>query len=243
MRYSPFCWLTVERVSPVAMFLAVIVTPGRIAPVSSFKDPLICAFWAKAFAAEASDTTRATASVRTHVRILTPPLVVRGRISHSQERGNDGDRLEKRRNPQVLVLFVLVVVEVHGRHDHGGKAERADERRDRDGAPERTQLHRRLAERPRQRADERAGLRIGGGRTERLGRRTIELKSRDPGEPGARGIVRFRVDETESLLLDVGAKLRDQIGRRRFPDQPEVDRGTRPIRNDRPRGGPAEADL
>ena len=119
---------------------------------------------------------------------------------------------KKRAEAQVLVLLVLVVVEVHVGTSIAGKAERLDERRDRHGAAERAQLHRRLrrtsASRPRPApapADRQVGVaERADHRTGRASRAILAVRSRASRRPGRR-----RRDG--SPALDVRAQLRDEI--------------------------------
>src|ERR1043166_9636277 len=106
MRKSPVPWLTAERVSPVAMFLAVTVTPGSTAPVWSLMVPLTCAFCAKA-AVEVRTTRATTRKPRdlTGLRIPLSSLCEResmertGRCQrlHAQHGSHDGNGTEERR--------------------------------------------------------------------------------------------------------------------------------------------------
>ena len=58
-RYSPALSVTPTRVNPFSTLRAVTVAPGMIPPLESFTIPVICAFWAKADGASASQNTNA----------------------------------------------------------------------------------------------------------------------------------------------------------------------------------------
>ena len=127
---------------------------------------------------------------------------------HRQHGSDRDDSLEKRSEPQVLVLLVLVVVEIHDRHQHGGKVERVDEWRDGHRSAERPNLDRRLAVHAREGCDERANLRVAWRFTKGIRPVATLGKPRDLRVLRANLGVGIVVDEHVVLPLDVRADLR-----------------------------------
>src|SRR5262249_33439219 len=122
---------------------------------------------------------------------------------------------------QVLVLFVLIVVEVDHWNDDGGEAERVDEGRDWHRAPKGANLDGRGAVGPLDRRNDRARLGMVGSRPEGVRHGWAHRNRRDAIVAGASRIVWLGVDQRVAAAAHVGPHLLDQIGGARLLDEPD----------------------